>query len=162
AAALLARLLLDPLGADRLPLLPFMLAVVAVAWHGGFLPSLLTVLLGALAAVFLFDSARPSPARSLGEQRLPLGRFLFLGVIIGVSSEVLRAARRRAEANAYEAIRQRHELEQEVARRKRLEEELQKRADQLAEADRHKDEFLAMLGHELRNPLAPIRNAVHI
>jgi PAS domain S-box-containing protein len=29
-------------------------------------------------------------------------------------------------------------------------------------ADRHKDEFLAMLAHELRNPLAPIRNAVHI
>jgi PAS domain S-box-containing protein len=30
----------------------------------------------------------------------------------------------------------------------------------LREADRHKDEFLAMLAHELRNPLAPIRNAV--
>jgi len=32
----------------------------------------------------------------------------------------------------------------------------------LREADRRKDEFLAMLGHELRNPLAPIRNAVEI
>jgi PAS domain S-box-containing protein len=30
------------------------------------------------------------------------------------------------------------------------------------EADRRKDEFLATLAHELRNPLAPIRNAVHI
>jgi CheY-like chemotaxis protein/two-component sensor histidine kinase len=30
---------------------------------------------------------------------------------------------------------------------------------QLEEADRYKDEFLAMLAHELRNPLAPIRNA---
>jgi PAS domain S-box-containing protein len=30
------------------------------------------------------------------------------------------------------------------------------------EADRRKDEFLAMLAHELRNPLAPIRNALHI
>ncbi len=30
------------------------------------------------------------------------------------------------------------------------------------EADRRKNEFLAMLAHELRNPLAPIRNAVHI
>jgi signal transduction histidine kinase len=37
------------------------------------------------------------------------------------------------------------------------------RAEQaLKEADRHKDEFLAMLAHELRNPLAPIRNAVHL
>jgi two-component system CheB/CheR fusion protein len=32
----------------------------------------------------------------------------------------------------------------------------------LREADRRKDEFLAMLAHELRNPLAPIRNAVAI
>jgi PAS domain S-box-containing protein len=32
----------------------------------------------------------------------------------------------------------------------------------LKEADRRKDEFLAMLAHELRNPLAPIRNAVHV
>jgi PAS domain S-box-containing protein len=30
------------------------------------------------------------------------------------------------------------------------------------EADRRKDEFLAVLAHELRNPLAPIRNAVHV
>jgi PAS domain S-box-containing protein len=37
----------------------------------------------------------------------------------------------------------------------------QKRAEQaLADANRRKDEFLSMLAHELRNPLAPIRNAV--
>ena len=34
--------------------------------------------------------------------------------------------------------------------------------ERLAAADRQKDEFLAMLAHELRNPLAPIRNAAHI
>jgi PAS domain S-box-containing protein len=33
---------------------------------------------------------------------------------------------------------------------------------QLKEADRRKDEFLATLAHELRNPLAPIRNAVQV
>ena len=37
---------------------------------------------------------------------------------------------------------------------------LRERADEMAEANRHKDEFLATLAHELRNPLAPIRNAV--
>ena len=34
--------------------------------------------------------------------------------------------------------------------------------DALRVADRHKDEFLAMLAHELRNPLAPIRNASEV
>jgi PAS domain S-box-containing protein len=34
--------------------------------------------------------------------------------------------------------------------------------DALLEANRRKDEFLAMLGHELRNPLAPIRNAAEV
>jgi len=39
----------------------------------------------------------------------------------------------------------------------------QKRTEEtLKQADRTKDEFLAMLAHELRNPLAPIRNALHI
>lgn len=33
---------------------------------------------------------------------------------------------------------------------------------QLREADQRKDEFLAILAHELRNPLAPIRNSLHI
>lgn len=43
----------------------------------------------------------------------------------------------------------------DVTDRKRAEEALQ-------QADRRKDEFLAMLGHELRNPLAPIRNALFL
>ena len=34
--------------------------------------------------------------------------------------------------------------------------------EQLREADRRKNEFLAMLSHELRNPLAPIRNSLYI
>jgi PAS domain S-box-containing protein len=44
--------------------------------------------------------------------------------------------------------------------RKRLEQELQVRVGQLADRDKRKDEFLAMLAHELRNPLAPIQNAL--
>ena len=38
----------------------------------------------------------------------------------------------------------------------------QRVAEALRETDRRKDEFLAMLAHELRNPLAPIRNAVEV
>jgi signal transduction histidine kinase/DNA-binding response OmpR family regulator len=46
--------------------------------------------------------------------------------------------------------------------RARLVAELRRRAAELAEADRRKDEFLAMLAHELRNPLAPILSGVEI
>ena len=46
--------------------------------------------------------------------------------------------------------------------RKRLEEELRSMTLSLQEADRRKDQFLAVLGHELRNPLAPMRNAMSL
>ena len=51
------------------------------------------------------------------------------------------------------------ELERQVAERT---EELKAANAELLTADRRKDEFLATLAHELRNPLAPIRNAVEI
>ncbi|MDI1240922.1 MAG: PAS domain S-box protein [bacterium] len=47
-------------------------------------------------------------------------------------------------------------------RLKQTEDELRMVAANLSEADRRKNEFLAMLAHELRNPLAPIRNALQI
>jgi PAS domain S-box-containing protein len=50
----------------------------------------------------------------------------------------------------------------DITRTKELEAALQQRAVELAEADRRKDEFLATLAHELRNPLAPICNALQI
>ena len=50
----------------------------------------------------------------------------------------------------------------DVTEQKRLESALQERTQRLELADRRKDEFLAMLGHELRNPLTPIRNAVQL
>jgi signal transduction histidine kinase len=51
------------------------------------------------------------------------------------------------------------DLERQVASRT---EELAEANEALKDADRRKDEFLATLAHELRNPLAPIRNALEI
>ena len=45
---------------------------------------------------------------------------------------------------------------------RRTEEALRASEQQLREADRRKDEFLATLAHELRNPLVPMRNAVEV
>jgi PAS domain S-box-containing protein len=48
----------------------------------------------------------------------------------------------------------------DVTDRVQLENELRQRLVQLAEADQRKNEFLAMLGHELRNPLSAVANAI--
>jgi signal transduction histidine kinase len=72
-------------------------------------------------------------------------------------------ALRRLHADLEDRVRERTlalerangELHREVEQRRRAEEALR-------QADRRKDEFLATLAHELRNPLAPIRNALQI
>ena len=53
-------------------------------------------------------------------------------------------------------------ISQDVTERRRLEHDLRKLAADLSEADHRKDEFLATLAHELRNPLAPIRTGLQI
>jgi two-component system CheB/CheR fusion protein len=50
----------------------------------------------------------------------------------------------------------------DISHRKRTEEALRNSQVALLEADRRKDEFLAILAHELRNPLAPIRTGLEI
>jgi PAS domain S-box-containing protein len=51
---------------------------------------------------------------------------------------------------------------QDIGERSRLERKTHQQAEALADLHRRKDEFLAMLSHELRNPLAPISNAVQL
>lgn len=50
----------------------------------------------------------------------------------------------------------------DITVRKKSEEEIHRSREELSAANRHKDEFLATLAHELRNPLAPIRNAAYV
>jgi signal transduction histidine kinase len=65
------------------------------------------------------------------------------------------AERRRAESRLSELNAS---LDQRVQERTQA---LQESEEKLREADARKDEFLATLAHELRNPLAPVRNAIH-
>ncbi|HEY7241765.1 MAG TPA: ATP-binding protein, partial [Burkholderiales bacterium] len=51
---------------------------------------------------------------------------------------------------------------QALSEQQRAAEELRRLVEQLSEADRRKDEFLATLSHELRNPLAPLRNSLEL
>lgn len=65
--------------------------------------------------------------------------------LVAQQSERLRMHERRA-----------HERALEEERRRWDEEALRRQMEEMSEADRRKDEFLAVLGHELRNPLSAI------
>jgi signal transduction histidine kinase len=90
-------------------------------------------------------------------------------VAVPVQAELLRAkvsVFTELRRKTVEAERLARELERRVSERTaELEastERLRELADELRAADRRKDEFLALLAHELRNPLAPVLNAVAI
>lgn len=50
----------------------------------------------------------------------------------------------------------------DISQRSRLEQQIARQVEALTDESRRKDEFLAMLSHELRNPLAPIRAAMQL
>lgn len=70
-----------------------------------------------------------------------------------------------ASVASYVADRERHlrQVQNEhIEELERAHKKLQVHAEALRQADRRKNEFLAILGHELRNPLAPVRNAIEV
>jgi two-component system, sensor histidine kinase len=71
-------------------------------------------------------------------------------------AEALREQMEKEKANAAAMAQKAAELAGTVAALERVEAELTEQKRQLEDADRRKNEFLALLGHELRNPLAPI------
>jgi signal transduction histidine kinase/ActR/RegA family two-component response regulator len=119
----------------------FFIAVIVAAWYGGLGPALLALTLTLLVSAWLFSAPPSAVPEPLPRVLIGLGVFFLMGIIIAVLSESMRKAQRRAEALAAEAIAQR---------------------EQLRDVDRRKDEFLAVLSHELRNPLAPIRTALEL
>ena len=112
---------------------------------------------GTLAGSGPFAAAPPHEALVL------LQAYMGVVALTGLFLAAAIAERDRAEAARAEQSQQsERELRAEASRRAAAEVELRERAEQLADADRRKDEFLAMLGHELRNPLGAVSNALHV
>ncbi|HXT22833.1 MAG TPA: MASE1 domain-containing protein, partial [Thermoanaerobaculia bacterium] len=112
---------------------------------------------GTLAGSGPFAAAPPHEALVL------LQAYMGVVAVTGLFLAAAIAERDRAEVSRAEQSRQSElELRAEAERRAAVEGELRERAEQLADADRRKDEFLAMLGHELRNPLGAVSNALHV
>jgi signal transduction histidine kinase/CheY-like chemotaxis protein len=98
----------------------------------------------------------------------PADGLLFRTALIDIGERVAAEAalretheqlERRVVARTAELQAANEGLQAEIMERNRLAQELRRRMEELAEIDRQKDEFLAMLAHELRNPLAAIVNA---
>ncbi len=82
---------------------------------------------------------------------------------VAVFAELYRKSREVDQANralCAEVTERRRGEEQLRELNETLERRVKERTESLLDADRRKDEFLATLAHELRNPLAPVRNAV--
>jgi len=133
------RALLAPLLGTQAPLLPFVLGVFAAAYLGGRGPAMLAGGLTPILATLWFTNwPQDAPATQW------IAHVVFFLLIAMLSSQLMHELQKRSRTEREAlAIAASH-------------------AQALREADRRKDEFLAMLAHELRNPLAPIRNVAYV
>lgn len=141
-----ARAAMAGLVGTQSPLLPFVLGIFVSAYLGGRGPALLaTALSPVLATVWFTQWPHDAPP----EQWLAhVMLFLVIAVLATFMMHALQVSTRDLRNSARESAA--------------LATAAEEYAQRLREADRRKDEFLAMLAHELRNPLTPIRNVAHI
>jgi PAS domain S-box-containing protein len=102
----------------------------------------------------------------------PVAKALRVGTIVGLANHTILIARDGSEYSIDDTAAPIREeggeikgvvlIFHDIGDRRKLERELHDRAERLVEADRRKDEFLAMLAHELRNPLASVKNAIQL
>ncbi len=97
------------------------------------------------------------------------GAYAGVALMVGAATQSARHAQRKAELarDAAESLARQLRIQSDEIREKnrQLEEQrvqLQASLDELAKQDRFRNEFLAMLAHELRNPLSPILISVDI
>lgn len=128
------RLMLDPVLGNRSAHATYLLATVIIAWWRGLWPGLVMIVSGALLANFFFVPPRFTLVDIGLDNHVTSLLSLLLSLVAVLLIATLRASGRE---NA--------------------------RLYQLAQAAvLRKEDFLAMVSHELRNPLVPIRNALYI
>ncbi len=139
AIATYGRVLLIPVIGDRLPFGMYTLEVILVAWIGGVGPAVLALIASILCAAHFVippehSLAIVSPADQFG---------LLIFFTVGIVSIVMFSRFEDQHQKALEQVISNQQLNAELTQR-----------------DKQKDEFLALLAHELRSPLAPIGNSI--
>lgn len=133
------RALLDPWLNEECPFSLFYLSVLLTAWISGSGPAILAIVLGTICAAYFFIE----PEGDFSVDSAPEVVQLVMYVFVNCVATFLFDRMRRQRALAEQSSRDNEQLSQS-----------------LREADERKDEFLALLAHELRNPLAPIRSGM--
>ncbi|MBU2408785.1 MAG: DUF4118 domain-containing protein, partial [Gammaproteobacteria bacterium] len=132
AVALLLRYLLNPVLGQQGPYLILTLPIVVAALYGGFGPAVLATALGTSAGTYLFIERAGGMREVLQPENVTrLVLFVAIGLAIGVMGGQLRRSRSA----------------------------LAEKVQQLKAVNRAKDNAMAVLGHEIRNPLSAIHSA---
>ena len=138
-AALFLRWFLDPWLGNQVPFVTLYGAVAITVWFGGLGPAVLAMVLGYVVVNVRYVSPVGTLSINSPDDAISLALFALSAALVVVLGEAMRRARDRYRAS---------------------EREVKKRALELQRADAKKSEFLAVLSHELRNPLAPLRTGL--
>jgi signal transduction histidine kinase/HAMP domain-containing protein len=163
------------LGVDRAT--PRCVAAIPLAFQGNLLGVLVVGALrdfGPHAAAFLEASAvqigvglqnvgsHEETQRLLDEVRESNERIQAQNEELQVQNEEIQAQNEEIQAQTEELQAQNEEIQAQNEELIQQGEELRRHAASLAEADAQKNRFLGVLAHELRNPMTPIANSIHI
>src|SRR5688500_5874774 len=138
-AALFVRWFLDPWLGNGVPYITLYGAVAIAVWFGGLGPAVLAMLLGYAIVNVRYISEVGGVSVSGPAASISLALFTLSAALVIVLGEAMRRARDRYRVS---------------------EAQVRERAHELHRADQNKGRFLAVLSHELRNPLAPLRTGL--
>ena len=138
-AALFVRWFLDPWLGQGVPYITLYGAVAIAVWFGGLGPAVLAMVLGYAVVNVRYISELGGVSVTGPSESIALALFTLSCSLIIILGEAMRRARDRYRVS---------------------EAQVRERAQELQRADQNKGRFLAVLSHELRNPLAPLRTGL--